>query len=382
MWYCWWKKSGDHQLRLVAVYAIICRVFAPAPGPSSYQTRGAVLAKPWVRWSLVSPCPVAVLSSLSPIVNCLLLGIIFLGATFRLDTPLHLQLQCNSWWSLRQPLSYPRLGNALEDQKVPAPCSGWEKNVSRRLSLMLCVQRGLNWMFLRSRVVGITASSPLLQRAYPFTWHIWHKGMGCRDSSAWIVCIYRWMVRLVMNTTFLENPKLSLNLRVVILCQNSLGGGCTSGAPLISDLLPRWLYALLQFRLIWCCFGLGCAMPSYLVVCAPPTRGPVTLHRLQTLLLRERESCWPVHRWVSVTTFLRSPRGGEQATVEKGCEKVFLHHPRWLFGIPSTVLIIYANIHALLGTNISHYQGTFEGDYLVPWKIGISCIKQYSNIIL
>ena len=139
---------------------------------------GAVLAKPWV----------AVLSSLSPIVNCLLLGIIFLGATFRLDTPLHLQLQCNSWWSLRQPLSYPRLGNALEDQKVPAPCSGWEKNVSSRLSLMLCVHRGLNWMFLRSRVVGITASSPLLQRAYPFTWHVWHKGMGCRvcgfDSSA------------------------------------------------------------------------------------------------------------------------------------------------------------------------------------------------------
>ena len=57
-------------------------------------------------------------------VNCLLLGIIFLGATFRLDTPRHLQLQCNSWWSLWQPLSYPRLGNALEDQKVLAPCSG------------------------------------------------------------------------------------------------------------------------------------------------------------------------------------------------------------------------------------------------------------------
>ena len=113
-------------------------------------------------------------------------------------------------------------------------------------------------MFLRSRVVGITASSPWLQRAYPFIWHVWHKCMGCRvcgfDSSAWIVCIYRWRVRLVMNTTFLEKAKLSLNLGVVILRQNSLGGGCTSGAPLISDLLPRWLYALLQFRFIWCCF--------------------------------------------------------------------------------------------------------------------------------
>ena len=94
-----------------------------------------------------------------------------------------------------------------------------------------------------------------------------------------------------------------------------------------------------------------------------------------------RAGKFPVHRWVSVTTFLCSPRGGEQATVEKGCEKVFLHHPRWLFGIPSTVLIIYANIHALLRTNISHYQGTFKGDYLVPWEKGISCIMQYSNII-
>ena len=57
-------------------------------------------------------------------VNCLLLGIIFLGATFRLDTPRHLQLQCNSWWGLWQPLSYSKLIHALEDQKVLAPCSG------------------------------------------------------------------------------------------------------------------------------------------------------------------------------------------------------------------------------------------------------------------
>ena len=237
-------------------------------------------------------------------------------------------------------------------------------------------------MFLRSRVVGITASSPLLQRAYPFTWHVWHKGMGCRvcgfDSSAWIVCIYRWMVRLVMNTTFLENPKLSLNLGVVILCQNSLGGGCRSGAPLISDLLPRWLYALLQFRLIWCCFGLGCAMPSYLVVYAPPTRGPVTLHRLQTLLLRERENLLAsasLGLSDHVFTFSAWRRAGNSG--KRVRKSVFA---------PSQVVVwdsinSIANIHALLGTNISHYQGTFEGDYLVPWKIGISCIKQYSNII-
>ena len=185
-------------------------------------------------------------------------------------------------------------------------------------------------MFLRSRVVGITASSPWLQRAYPFIWHVWHKCMGCRvcgfDSSAWIVCIYRWRVRLVMNTTFLEKGKLSLNLGVVILRQNSLGGGCTSGAPLISDLLPRWLYALLQFRFIWCCFGLGCVMPSfswwlgkrsaYLVVCAPPTWGPVTLHRLQTLLLRERgklvAQCIVGSQWPPfyVTCFSAWPRAG------------------------------------------------------------------------
>ena len=212
-------------------------------------------------------------------------------------------------------------------------------------------------MFLRSRVVGIIASSP---RAYPFTWHVWRKGMGCRvcgfDSSAWIVCIYRWRVRLVMNTTFLEKAKLSLNLGVVILCQNSLGGGCTAGAPLISDLLPRWLYALLQFRFIWCCFGLGCAMPSfswwlgkrsaYLVVCAPPTWGPVTLHRLQTLLLRERENLLASatlglsdHLFTSPA----SPRDREQATVEKGCEKGFfswLKFPRALehvFGASTVV---------------------------------------------
>ena len=73
-------------------------------------------------------------------VNWMLLGIIFLGATCRFDSPLDVHLQCNNWWSLRQPLSYPRQGNALEDQKDPVPSNG-DKNVEAVVTHALSTEK-------------------------------------------------------------------------------------------------------------------------------------------------------------------------------------------------------------------------------------------------